>query len=335
MSSTSNYMDESEVFEGIITPISYLDELSISSLPQKQGWLKKKTTGIVKRWIKRYFVLDSNELKYYYTSSKERFGGVIDFNILTIEIEVNNNEFKLITLGGKRVFKLRCDSEQEALDWVYAISIHVNASIGRRTIFPTASKSHFWKFNRISDQEFRSIACTGDLLLFRGKDVASKVQRIVTKSEYDHVAFILKYTSGKIGLLEATGAEGVSIAYWDDFMLHQWNKLYNRLVYRKLEFERNNAALTQLEEFIRSVYGKKYRISPSKLISNKIDKNPKDRTGFFCSELVATAYKTIGILPEKPPANKYWPGDFSDSKVLQFLNGAFLEPELLIDFDIR
>ena len=40
-------------------------------------------------------------------------------------------------------------------------------------------------------------------------------------------------------------------------------------------------------------------------MSNKTDKDPKNKTGFFCSELVATAYKAIGILPNFPPANKY------------------------------
>lgn len=35
-----------------------------------------------------------------------------------------------------------------------------------------------------------------------------------------------------------------------------------------------------------------------------------DRT-FFCSELVATAYKRCGILDKDIAASQYWPGEFS------------------------
>ena len=34
-----------------------------------------------------------------------------------------------------------------------------------------------------------------------------------------------------------------------------------------------------------------YRLSAGKLMSKKHDKNPRDKKGFFCSELIATAYK--------------------------------------------
>lgn len=33
--------------------------------------------------------------------------------------------------------------------------------------------------------------------------------------------------------------------------------------------------------------------------------------GFFCSELIAAAYKKLGLLPKDRPACKYWPGNFS------------------------
>ena len=213
--------------------------------------------------------------------------------------------------------------------------MHINSSNGRKIVLPISGKSNFWKFNRISESDFKNMACTGDLLLFRGKDLVSKIQRIITKSEYDHVAFILKYSSGKIGLFEATGVEGVSIVFWDDFRFYQWEKLYTRLVYRRLEFDRSEDALERLEKFIRTVNGKKYRISASKLMSNKIDKEPEDKRGFFCSELVAMAFKAIGLLPETPPASKYWPGDFAEPKPIKLLKGAVLNSGCLIGFDIN
>ena len=52
---------------------------------------------------------------------------------------------------------------------------------------------------------------TGDIILFRAKALGAKVQRVVTRSKYDHVALVLKYNDGGISLLEATNQEGVSI----------------------------------------------------------------------------------------------------------------------------
>ena len=332
--SERNDSDESSVFDGLITPMPVLESNSIS-LPSKYGWLYKKTTSLIPRWIRRYFILEKRELRYYYTESKAKFGGVINFDIVTVEIQVKHNVFKLIALGANRAFRLRCESEQEALDWVYAISMHINSSNGRKAVFSISGKNKFWKFNRLSENEFKAMACTGDLLLFRGKDIVSTLQRFVTKSEYDHVAFILKYASGRLALFEATGADGVSIVFWDDFKFYQWENLYSRLIYRKLDFERTELILKELEGFIHSVYGKKYRISASKLMSNKHDKDPVNKRGYFCSELVAAALKALKLLPDDPPASRYWPGDFSDSKPLNLSSGATLHPGVLLDFDLK
>ena len=67
--------------------------------------------------------------------------------------------------------------------------------------------------------------------------------------------------------------------------------------------------------------GQKYKITPSKLLQRKskyLEKpkasDPKTyvRTekhdGFFCSELVAAVYKTIGLLDPKVASTQYWPG---------------------------
>ena len=52
----------------------------------------------------------------------------------------------------------------------------------------------------------------------------------------------------------------------------------------------------------------------------------KDKS-FFCSELVAAAYKRIGLLDPYKAASTYWPGDFSQEdkkKEIKLLNGAYL-----------
>jgi hypothetical protein len=55
-------------------------------------------------------------------------------------------------------------------------------------------------------------------------------------------------------------------------------------------------------------------------------------SSFFCSELVAEAYRRMGLLPEHPPANEYTPRDFSSERLtpLPLLLGATLGPEVLV-----
>jgi hypothetical protein len=322
---------DSSIFSDLQTPET---EVSRISLPLKSGWLEKRSTGLVKRWIRRYFHLESQELKYYYSESCNKLGGVLNFNLLTAEVEVKKSSLIIRTLGGKRAFHLRGSNEKEAIDWAYAISLHINSANGRRSVMSVAEKSHHWKYSRISESEFKATACTGDILLFRGNDVVSKIQRFVTVSQYDHVAFILKYSSGKLALLEATSADGVSILPWDEFKFYRFEQLYERLIYRKLDFDRSQTALKALEMFILKVQGKKYRISAGKLLAKSLDKDPGNKRGFFCSELVAMALKAISVLPVNPPASRYWPGDFADEKNIQLVGGATLNPGQLIDFDI-
>ena len=57
----------------------------------------------------------------------------------------------------------------------------------------------------INLNELKRVADTGDLIFFRGKTFGCKVQRFITRSDYDHVAMLLKYKNNNIFLFEATG----------------------------------------------------------------------------------------------------------------------------------
>ena len=60
----------------------------------------------------------------------------------------------------------------------------------------------------------------------------------------------------------------------------------------------------------------------------------KTPSRIFCSELVASALKRVGLLPENISATQYWPSDFSTSSHLDLQKGAYLEDEYLIDFSL-
>ena len=95
----------------------------------------------------------------------------------------------------------------------------------------------------------------------------------------------------------------------------------------------------KLEKFVSKSYGHKYGLGAKKLFGkSKTLKEGKDAADikedrtFFCSELVAKAYKSMGILETQKSSAKYWPADFSTEKDLQLVQGISLSDELLIEF---
>lgn len=142
-----------------------------------------------------------------------------------------------------------------------------------------------------------SEADSGDILLFTGVTFSAKMTRKLTHSQYDHVAMVLTFCEDDdIYLLEAT-ADGVHITNWKD-MKRYMDRLYSKVVWRRLYAERDENFCEILETFIDAVQDKKYNISVAKLLkrfsimpgSFKSDapkvKIEKNRT-FFCSELIA------------------------------------------------
>ena len=67
----------------------------------------------------------------------------------------------------------------------------------------------------------------------------------------DHVALLLRYSTGHLILFEATGDCGVILTDWHDFHTYKWHLLYDKIVYRKLNFERPNDMIERLETFIK------------------------------------------------------------------------------------
>jgi len=110
-----------------------------------------------------------------------------------------------------------------------------------------------------------------------------------------------------------------------------------RVVYRKLNYDNKETIeekmftfiavkllnfFKKLMNFLKNNMGKKYELSLSKILFRKkslikienisTKKNTKtkndSKTGFFCSELVAAAYKELGLLDSQISATTYWPG---------------------------
>lgn len=72
----------------------------------------------------------------------------------------------------------------------------------------------------------------------------------------------------------------------------------------------------------------------SLLDPGSVYKDAKQYETFFCSELVAAAYKACGLISCEKSCSQYWPVTFSDKEQIDFLNGAKLEVQMDINFDL-
>ena len=329
-SDKESILDEKYIKENRISnkTTANLDEV-ILNLNIKEGFLHKKTTGLLKRWVVRYFVLDHMTLKYFYDKNKKKEGGSISFDNLQVSAYLKSNKIYLIITNSKRYFKLKAENDKLAKSWYIEINSQIQLASNQLKKKDLAMKGNFWKIPVISVFDFAKSVKTGDLMLFTGHHIVGGAQRMVTRSKFDHVGIFVEI-EGRNFLLQAVMG-GVCLL--------NWNEICNEIIFtdnytvwfRRLEFEISKEKLKDLNGFVNKVINKKFRFSIKEFLFRKKDLSPDEQQGFFCSELVASAYKILGVLPEYPPSNKYWPGDFSSESNLVLIPPAKLPKEYLID----
>lgn len=64
------------------------------------------------------------------------------------------------------------------------------------------------------------------------------------------------------------------------------------------------------------------------------DNKWKEYPSFFCSELVAGAYMSAGIVEPTKSAANFFPGDYANDSSIDFKKGFRLGPEYIIDFTL-
>ncbi|CAD8180851.1 unnamed protein product [Paramecium octaurelia] len=281
--------------------------------------------------------------KMLYFKGSDKFKGCIDFHLISVSITpiMKNNlihKIKLELNGIKKIFQFKSVDHKDLQDWYLCIKQHILITQSYPKMTPLNHES-MWRFERVSETYFRKKADTGDILLFRGQSPLSKIQRAITGDNFDHVALLLRYNNGELFLFEAMGQTGVNLLSWDAFMKNNWHSLYSQMVYRQLEVNRSNELLEKLEQFVKGSIGKRYQMSPSKLIkrftktNETIDDLEKDEKTFFCSELIAAAFKKMEIIDANRCAASYWPGIFAQNSKLHLTKGN-LKQEQLIDFSL-
>jgi len=247
--------------------------ISIKSiaLPSKSGWLKKKSPNPMIRWQKRFCRIEEKKFFYYKNEKDIHPLGCLDFDLTSIQLNETKKDKKIVQFkliftvfiknsrkisfsvldsGKKFVFKNFDKKNNDLLYWSETIKTNINASLGFANSLQLLKTPKFWKDIRISQKQFRQKADTLDILLFQSNNLRSKLQRSFTRSQYDHVAIILRYGDNEMSFLEAESPGGVGICNWNTFMRNRWYNLYKYIWFRHIEIERNDDFFGKIERFI-------------------------------------------------------------------------------------
>ena len=77
-----------------------------------------------------------------------------------------------------------------------------------------------------------------------------------------------------------------------------------------------------LRQYADELLGRKFTRDPRVYVRAMLHKHQDDDfSSLFCSQLVAGAFKRLGLLPHDQPANNYLPEDFAARRQLPLLNG--------------
>jgi hypothetical protein len=324
---------------------------------KKQGWLSKKSSNFFIGWQKRY--LEVKDFKIYYSKSDQTLktkSHVRCINLQAVECEIHEHKGQMFSIGIEGIkskLKLKAASVQEANEWViffkelfqFMKDNHLEASK-----YFIQSRKKILKSDVMTEEEFLKECQNGDILLCQGKTTIAAVQRAFMHSAFDHVSLIVRY-GDEIFIYEAAQGSGVNMLTWEDFKKKGHYLSYERLACRKLTIPDNDLREQfniAIANFVAENIGKKYNLSLKKFFKTKQNNNPEssrsdsmdssemnsadthrnvNQDGFFCSELVASAYKLVGLLDPNTVSARYLPVHFTQKKHLKLLKGAKLSNE--------
>ena len=151
---------------------------------------------------------------------------------------------------------------------------------------------------------------------------------------------VLKFDTdqNEVYLVESTGNLGVALNKWSYLREHiGTKKFYAKCVFRHIDFDRSDQMVDNLEKFLKEAVGRKYGLG-ALTRSETVKKKDGDGTElidedreFFCSELVAKAFKVLGIMKNTSKASgKFYPHHFcmrGDSE-LELTDGTIIDSEM-------
>jgi len=232
-----------------------------------------------------------------------------------------------------------------ARDWLSGLS--ANWKLAQQVLAVKISPHELTFPKSIIAKDLVRIARTGDLVLFKSKHPSGLIIRSWSGGDYDHIAMIYRF-SNDVVLLEALGggfigggkSEGIKIFAWKNFVVERWHDQYSSVILRRLVAPSKvtkRQVVIKFAKFLKTVIHDqtpKYSWHPMKAISTRASLPPSDpKRTYFCSELIAKAYKEAGLLRESVPTAAYYPSYFQKKKDLKLLRGFELSPDISINFN--
>jgi len=151
---------------------------------------------------------------------------------------------------------------------------------------------------------------TGDVLLFEGQGIISRLIQIITGNRISHVAMV--YRMGRdLYCYESTsmlkGKNGVQIS----LLSNRLDGYKGKVWVRRMECNRDAIFFQTLRDLRQEFKGKKYERNLWELLGAALPwRNVANLETIFCSELIAEAFQRWGFLLPLKPANEYTPADF-------------------------
>lgn len=185
---------------------------------------------------------------------------------------------------------------------------------------------------KVEYSEIRNNLKTGDIVLFSGRDFVSKLIQFGTRSKWSHVGMIYRIyqldfvtlwesttLSDCVDLDSGTKRKGVQLTALSDRVRYYDGEIAIRQLENPVTLA--NDRLLELRQKLKS---KRYETSEAELIKSAFDfaglNNKPDLSSVFCSELVAEAYKKLGLLTDRLSSNEYTPSDFANISTLSNAN---------------
>lgn len=195
----------------------------------------------------------------------------------------------------------------------------------------------------VNYQDIRDTLQTGDIVLYSGHTLFSLAIKLSIKSNWSHCGMVIKLEehnflsiwestllTGIKDLDSGTHKRGVQLLPLSDRI----NKYKGGIAIRRLlgvKFDENDH--NKLTLLRKELAKKDYDFDIIEMFKSAYDgdrgANTEDLSAIFCSELLAEAYQSMGLLDEAYPSNEFTPADFSEKKILPLLRGT-LGPEIII-----
>ena len=184
---------------------------------------------------------------------------------------------------------------------------------------------------------------TGDLVLYAGgKGVFCSTIKRLTRSKWAHVGMVIRDATDEEPLLWESVMDKDMIDLETGEMrggvrlvpLVPALTAYSGLVaVRHLTVKRTKKRLADLHDFRSKMRGVPFEKSRSQLLrANRRANRVEDISSVFCSELIAKAYMSMGLLSDDVLCNDYTPKDFTTDRDPSLLlrHAAILGPEIVV-----